>query len=1163
MRSKLAKLLIFAVLTVVLVAFASFNAFAADYSDDGTGMDALIETALTDATNEDVNITLNGTWTFTDHTVFGDRDSIPDHTITITGGTIETAGYMPCFSGHFVFENVAFVGTHGADYQSRTNADAQNGMYFPENASCVIGSGCTGAAERNERINLAGDDLTVHGGKFFVIAAQMYGNKSSNYVTLNDPTITIDGDTEADIVCGLGYNNAGNITGSATLNVGGAVNITEFLVAGGYCSNTSARGGTLTVATTGDSTIRNVTAVVGASGCTTKSAMPVYSMTLGSTAALSVDYVSTALITGSEDMANRIYVDSTIELNAGLTVKKTFYCNVMAGTGGGTTLKIMAGGKVTTTVNGAALTGSIYAGSCLRKEGSSDAADTEIIIKKITSSGGIYGGSYIAAANGVHSGTTTVRFLAHAGTNNKYGGSSLNAAGAKQTGDSYVYIGGDTTTTSVTVGNTIHTGGYIPNATGVMEGKSHTYIQNIKYSGALYGGAYVNCAGTYGEGGTSVGAQTGDSEVVIISGTCTGTIYGGDRLAAAGSIQDHDSSVTVQSGSVNAVYGGALCATATSTVYGNSALTYEGGSSSGNNFAGANLSVVGAKMIGDSELTVNAGTISSAKDETTAINTTMLSAGCRGTATVLTDADPDDKITGGFAHVGNVKGNFNGGTMSGRKTLAGFSVNVDGSVEYNLNTGTFTEYNYGSKLTETNSNYFRMSLLSDAAPNATNHNTVSITGDLKVYVRGGTYTLGALKLAEYGAAVTPANGGLNAATGYGVVGGNVYWQISGGTFSANAVPSFNGNGSALGDVYAKFVGHGFKFNVSSGYPIFSVNTWASTYQANSANKKYLDLSLVDSEGYAMFTGSVPVNATSNYSTFNNVYEALYDVDTISVTGNTYEAGKSPLNGGTLSATFLTPVCCNGSWNTTSKKFTNAPTKNSYTRTWEDVLAWDEYASDDAKTADAFEFNSNGNEITELGKFTTSVDMTVAGKTQALGITNPNIASVTSATNDEFGYLGVSLRPADSAIRVRAYVNETLRNRNLNTDGYVAVEYGVLLSKTVENGLTYGAAKVSKAIAFNSSNDTFFIDDGKYTFAAALYNIKPDNYNTDISFRPYIVLEDANGEQLVIYADMTGVTNFLNVDTIRTNLREVATYVRDNQVDFYNQNKKKIDAIIAG
>ena len=1092
MSKKLTKLLLVALVTVVLFALASFNAFASTYTDDGTGMDDVIANAVTDAANEDVTITLNGTWTFTADTVFGDPEAIPSHTITVNGGEnaeIHTDGYMPSFCGHFVFNNIKFVGAPGSYVdkgETKTRWDGKNGLYFPEGASCVIGTGCDGYASHTTTecgANLAGDSIEVNSGKFAIVCAQMLNN--ANTVLITDPHITVQGDAQVITVCGLGYNR-GDINGKAHLTVGGSASVTEFLVAGGYYSASSVRGGDLTVATTGNSTVRNICCFVGGSGAESEGVTrPTYNLNITSTATLTVtNGISVSVQNGN--MSKYAYADTNMYVGDGVRITNDWYSGFLPGNGGGSNFRILAGGNNTVTLDGVqfATNGkSFYGGSKIvstaDKGASVDATNIDVTVTdKYTRKGTAFlfngylvtGSNFVATSeNGTHSGTTTLH-LNGAVDYNSYGGSNIQGINAKQTGDSCVYLG----------------------KTGIKEA-----VYNYKN---VYGGACI--------AGTTAEFQANSALVIENVDYYGGSLFAGSLFNAASHSEDS----------------------------------------------------VGGRHVGDSTLTMKSGTLRHTTKTSSGFTVTnvvaLLSGGCSGYQTVAYDSDADDKIDGGFSQVGNVYVNIEGGTLRGKASFAGYGVNVDGSVTVNVTGGKiqyFSQVDLNSEKTGTKTTVKYPSFLCLEASSSTWHNTVSITGDMKIYLRGGDFSSAArLRLCTYGTSGTPT---LSPSNGHAVVKGNVYWEITGGNF-AGCRFTF-GADSAIGDLYVKIAGD--TVDMSSAGEMMNVNV-SSTYHANTKNKRTLDLSQLNNAGsYAFFTkdwnhANNPVAMYTNTGAFTTVIPALMDINTATITGATYAAGADPLAGTTLSFAFNTAVQHSGKYNT-AEGFQSTDT---YNKTYDEFIAWDEYASEGYKNADLFTLSES-----KLGKFTTSVDVSIAGKDATLEYTNPNIASVTSATNDEFGYLGISLRPADSAIRVRAYVNETLRNRNLTDDGYVAVEYGVLLSKTVESGLTYGAAKVSKAIAFDSSNDTFFVEDGKYTFAAALYNIKSGSYDTDVSFRPYIVLEDANGEQLVIYADMTGVTNFLNVDTIRTNLREVATYVRDNQVDFYNQNKKKIDAIIAG
>lgn len=975
MSKKLTKLLLVALVTVVLFALASFNAFASSYTDDGTGMDALIATALADAANEDVTITLNGTWTFTDNTVFGDPDAIPTHTITISGqngAEIRTGGYMPSFCGHFVFENIKFVGSFGEGTGSE-RGDFRNGLFFPEGASCHVTTGCDGYADSTNGANLCGDSITVESGKFYIIAAQTYDDTvkgNLNISPVNNPEITIKGNASVYIVCGLGHNtsSANYITGKSHVVVNGTPTIT-YLVAGGWWSNTSIRGGKIDVDVAGG-TITSIMATSHANGLyvASKEKAPNYEININASGELLVTRMNS--VYSSSAIGTKFYINVlfNIEGNVKLNGQYNFF-GVNSG------YKFLAGGSVVTN---------------------------------------IYDGYYYNASN-----------------NALYGGSYLNNSAC---------------------------------------------VDDTDYTLNFYGGTVSQYlfGGPYG----STGAYNGNSKLCIDVGdsnTVSSQLFGGTRLNI---------------GSKNCV------------------------------------------VTGDSELEIKSGTIASSK---------LIAGGCYGHGEIYTDTDETDGITGGFKQTGDVTVKISGGIINGRPSFGGYNGNNDGSVSVYISGGTFNTPIY---------------MLSDQARgNASNFNTCSITGDCKIYISGGQFNGSKITIGGANTTYYPANG-------HAVVGGNIYWEISGGTFSSNTGIYINGYGSAKGDVYMKFVGNEFDI---SNLKFISVNEYDQNHQANKDIKKIVDLSLVsDASAYNYFTKAFNFDngafiRNQNGSKLTAVYPALMDLDTIAITGVDLSTGTVSLAGATLDMTFNNAV--NHSGNDDS---TGAIPVNSYNGTYNDLVAWDSYASkEEYKTANAFVVKVDGSAVSNISAFAQTVEVEVANKTVDLAYTNTGIATAQNNTQAEFGYLGVSIRPSDNGLRARAYVLDSLRGRNLNDDGYKAVEYGVLVSKSATGDLVVGGAKTAKAVAFGGETDKFFVENGKYTFAAAVTNIKATDYDTQLIFRPYIILEDEAGIQLTIYADMTGVTNFVDGNNIKASLREVATYIKNNFADFYAQNESKIDAIIGG
>ena len=1010
---------------------------ATNLTSNGTDMPAKIALALTAAENDDVTITLDGVWTFTADSVYGSASSIPTHTITINGqngAEIRTAGYMPSFCGNFVFNNIKFVGSASG---GTTRWDGKNGLYFPENASCVIGTGCDGYASHTTTecgANLAGDSLTVNSGKFAIICAQMLQNV--NTVAINDPKITVQGTAEAITVCGLGYNTA-NITGSADLTIGGSVNVTEFLAAGGYYSASSGLGGTLTVATTGDSTIRNICAVVGSSGVSTAGKFPQYTINVSSTATLTSTYgPSSAVINGN---AGNMYFNTTFNIGDGLTCPNNVYFGVRPGAAANQAYAFKKYGNTVININGGTLASGVYGGSRCQADGSEEGSDIVLNINGGSLSNLTVGGSSLNGANTVHSGDIEYHLNKFsAWGNNKYGGSLIYGANAVQSGETTVYIG-NPDYPALTVGSSMFAGGLINSSTGKVTGNSKLIVENVaNMAGKLIGGAWINTKG---------GIFEADSELWIKSATTTGNV------------------------------------------------------------------------------------------------SNMMTGGCyaENLTGVPDDTDADDYITGGFGHVGNVKVVIDDGTFRSRYSFTSHGVNVKGNSTLIFNGGTFNEYS-------ANGTWYRFSLLSDQAPavdsgyNVTSQNTCSISGDLKVYFNGGAYNLGAFRFAELTASPNNTQGKVPH-TGYGVVGGNTYMEIAGGTWSSNARPLVNNHGNTIGDCYLKFVGHNFSMSTQAQF--YGINDWGQTWQTPVHGNYYLDLSLVDSEGYSRFISGTNTTITGNGSVFTAAYPALYDLDTLNITGNA-PLSADPFTGGTLAATFNNKVDHSGGTLT-----------DTYSRTWADVLKWDEYALN--KTADAFEFNNT------VSKLTTSLDVTVAGNDFVFPIDNPGVAEAETFTASNFDFLGLSIRTYDKALRARGYVTETLRNATIANNGFEVKSYGVLISKSVTAPLTLGTTSVKPAKAFEAGTDTdkYYIENGRFTFAAAIQNIPVANYGTGIYFRPYVELVDEAGVTYVIYPDYSTVQNFKAENGMNSyaSLRDVAEYHKNHETAYYTSNKKVIDAIV--
>ena len=629
----------------------------------------------------------------------------------------------------------------------------------------------------------------------------------------------------------------------------------------------------------------------------------------------------------------------------------------------------------------------------------------------------------------------------------------------------------------------------------------HITINGGTFSGLIIGGLQTGTANT---GCTYLGS----SVVEINGGTFSKDIYGGSYLFGSnGTIgadgEEQSSSLIINVGNDKTlsvgVYGGSNIGMTDSFVYQNSSLEIKSGNVEG-----------------------------------------VITGGCCGSGKAHAESIDSDGIYGGYGQIGNVdiKIGKNAGDLTGTVSLTGYNgVNAKGDSTVTIEGGTFSKDVY---------------VLNSGSSASGSFKSTSVSGMLKVYIKGGTFN---------GSIIATATGAtnFNGVNGYSVIGEHNYWEISGGTLPEFVYP--NQNGSSRNDVYVKFVG-GSDIDISKVSRLH-VNRVNNGNQANTTHRRnVLDLTLVDDPDlYTFFTDPSSftehtVGATTWTAWFTVVYPPLYDLSSLTASGVTdasFARGELiPLASSTLNATFNSSVA-----QTTGSAGTAVSSVNSYTAPYSDLVAYDTYAScEEAKNANAIRLSSG-----KVSAFSSSVELIAGNTTVPLNVTTDGKAAADAMTLSDFAYLGASIRPSDYSLRVRAYVTSALRGLTLENDGYKVNRYGILLGRNMTAALTPDNARAT-ALAYGEGTDVFYLDNGRYTFAAAITGIGSANYASKIMFRPFVEYIDEAGLTYVTYADLSGVENFLDAATgnINVSLRDVALYIRANDAVFYAQHKSKIDEI---
>ena len=774
--------------------------------------------------------------------------------------------------------------------------------------------------------------------------------------------------------------------------------------------------------------------------------------------------------------------------------------------------------------------------------------DTVITINRgiYNNNGTFYGGSYLANIDAIHSGKTTLNLndttIVQKSGDTSYAsitaGSNLVREGATHTGEIVVNLTNSTVPKPVMAGCYFNTSADKP-----FPGEGHTGDRTVNIYSGTYNGVYGGSCVPVASEAPVIG---GNSEINIYGGNFTSSVYGGpDVRPGVAYTGDYEINITGGTFDANVFAGprtdsGTIVEGALPEWTGNSTLNF-GGTATANRSLIAGGYGYGISR-GDSRLVITGGTITGSG-----------SYGCFGGDYGLNGKYPtvpteyEGVVVYGIRRYGNVGIDISGGDLDTLFYGSGVRATVLGNVTHNISGGNINYLFYGGCYM-TGENWQN-----------------SVIGNITTNISGGTF---AKDYFGGNGATSSARESYKPSAGYNVITGDTVTNVTGGSLKGIYGAGTNGAG---GDIVVKFSGDQFTFD-----GVVWANSAGSAYQPTRKGTQILDLSevtLSTADYAAQFSrpnGYLQTNGSYTWflgaftaQGWLTVYPALSDIDTVTVTGykDSYARGDAlDLSDGSFALNFKTPIY----YNHYDPSNGNYRVIQSITLTGEKLneIAPDYLAGMTFKTA-------SGTAMTDgkVGMFTTSAIPTdIYGKDYpAISFTNTSIALADAKAASDFTYLGVSMRASDSALRARAAITGELRGYTVADNGYAVFEYGTLLSKGATELLTLGGSKVSKAVAFKGTTDVYFLEDGKYTFAAALTDIPASGYDTAVKFRHYITLVDEYGEAYTAYADLSAVTNFKNAGTgnIEVTLRGLANYIKDNVVDFYTANKSKIDAIING
>lgn len=776
--------------------------------------------------------------------------------------------------------------------------------------------------------------------------------------------------------------------------------------------------------------------------------------------------------------------------------------------------------------------------------------DVSVVFQGTSVTGQLVGGSYNGGASGgLVTGTVsltlggTATFTDRAAGGNWYspasnGGGTFVCNTTSASTNGFIIAGcigglnakpnGDYATYSLTVNSgkyNHYSGSRIHNGGATLNSNTEITVNGGSFSSACYGGVEPT--------DTAVNTHNGYCKTYINGGTFGALVGGGSWIRNNATVENSPTEVVVTSGVFNnRLFGGSFSGVTTGTGCG----TQNGDSSlkiTGGDFSGASASVahiVGAAyqlqyFKGNSTLTIEGGTFSTSSDRyivagtygpgfmngdstlTLGKNVSVPSnyytiGGCFGTTDISGTAIgkiESGAHTHGFRQIGDVKVVISGNsTVGGKNCFGGCRSDLDGSVTLEIS---------GSPTVSTA--IYALTNSSDADKYCSN------TGDVMIYISGGNINQ-AVNGGGYG---SQGNLGVN------TVGGNVYLEVSGGKFTHNIFGA--GYAGAYGEVYIKFIGN--SFNIGSAYYVYPTYRETIAYLPNATSMHtYLDLSQVtlDASTYASWFGKAyatnryPVLGNSGGRLYDVVFPAISDATSVTLTSlptkTTYASGDAiDLSGAAFSLDYGTTVNYNNTETSVS----------SLAFTFGEFTAFDSYASkEEYKNANAFTYkNSNGDVIDVIGVTTTGFKVCAgSGQSGLISVTN------TSGSPVELVYHGFSIRltPDKEGIRIKTSISKEQKNATKAYDGYEITELGCLVARTSnhpDEALTLELAgnKCVRGVNYSKANGIDVINaetEDRVYYTCVVMNIPELYYDSQLSFRPYIIYEDENGGSNTVYLD---------------------------------------------
>lgn len=664
----------------------------------------------------------------------------------------------------------------------------------------------------SHRINIAGGDLEVYTGNYRAICANYY----KTYKTVDTPSITVAGNTTGQYVMGGSHNGHNTVTGKSAVVVGGSIDF-ENVIGGSWCSGgVGANGGTLTV--DGTPTIKYLVASCVGDVPTVNPEQYVMTVKGGS-----FSYVANHMFTTIGEAtinAKTIFNGGSVSsyIMGGSISNWTSYSNAYQKNK--TTNKFY--GSVELEVN--ATPGCpIIGGSYMLVPDAVHGADSVVTLNGLQLGDVFYGGSYISRLSTEENESGVPKYLKRFGPKGAY--TYHNCENAVHSGDTVLnikngttlkhpdYVEGDETYgkkgiaayggSYISADDSSHTGNTEINMF-VDEGNEATH--SFYTYDTFYCGSSVRASGTYHTGrikstvdkavinvvssswgGLMVGPIATDGGYVSIESTetekgieLTVTNTTANKRVAAGYISSSnktfaaDTLITVGAGNdFDNVFGGICVAGGTAKFEGDTKVVLNTGSTSymARTWGGSYSNSSGAKMIGDSSVEIQGGTIAQLTNTSSEIygvfgggylansNVTF-----EGDSTVTFKAgtvsralfagsyiDADGKT--GIKHQGNSTLNLEGGEITSGTIVGGSlfykgSGSHSGNSEINLKGTTMTPSLYaGSKLNVAKSYHIGNSTLNVTSGSTTGtvyggsyiaNGTAQHQGDSHINISGGS-----------------------------------------------------------------------------------------------------------------------------------------------------------------------------------------------------------------------------------------------------------------------------------------------------------------------------------------------------------------------------------------------------------------------------------------